>query len=329
MGSVRMITKQLLSLLLIHLLGCAGQELGSKSRFDAILSKFGFGENPVHLEQAAPSFAIKTSKVSEPIKKDEVINNKKKFSKALQKFGFESSTKEEKENTELKEHFLLKEKRKKKAFNTLGHRSKGKDIPHFGLKTSGFPTFPPILLNGNLNPPQLVQVVTSTFSPKHQITPRSSKQKKGSDHLTGRLDGKPNKESERIRSVKKLKGKRKDTKPNIRLDVSPITTLSDPALFVTPKSQKVAKTKKPLPNPKPTKNNNKQHSKTEHQDQPQLALAFSNLSKNPVNLEKSPVDFGELQLSTQKPRHSRQQDIKDKNNALAALFNVAGGAEKT
>merc|ERR1712212_874495 len=79
MGSVRMITKQLLCLLLIHLLGCAGQELGSKSRVDAILSKFGFGENPVHLEQAEPSFAIETSKASIPIKKDKVSNDKKKF----------------------------------------------------------------------------------------------------------------------------------------------------------------------------------------------------------------------------------------------------------
>merc|ERR1712212_789968 len=114
MGSVRMITKQLLCLLLIHLLGCAGQELGSKSRFDAILSKFGFGENPVHLEQAEPSFAIETSKASIPIKKDKVSNDKKKFSKALQKFGFESSTKEDKDISKLKKHFYLKKKKKKK-----------------------------------------------------------------------------------------------------------------------------------------------------------------------------------------------------------------------
>merc|ERR1712168_948019 len=322
MGGVSMITKQLLCTFLIHILVCAGEELGSKSRFDAILSKFGFGENPVPLKQATPSFATDVTKVQEPIKKEDVHNDKTKFSKALQKFGFESSSKS-------KEHLIAKEKRKKKPFDNADTRQKGKDIPHFGLKKSGIPAFPPILLNGNINQPQLVQVVTSTFSPKHQITPRSSKQKKESDHLTGQLGGKPNKEIERIRSVKKLKGKRKDTKPNIRVDVSPISTLSDPPLFVTPKSQKVAKTKKPLPNPKPTKNIDKQPSKTKHQDQPQLALAFSNLSKNPVNLEKSPVDFGELQLSTQKPRHSRQQDIKDKNNALAALFNVAGGAEKT
>merc|ERR1711887_336999 len=110
MGSVRMITKQVLCLFLIHLLTCAGQELGSKSRFDAILSKFGFGENPVHLEQAAPSFASEKIKVSEPIKKIEVSNDKKKFSKALQKFGFETATREDKENTKLKENFLAKEK---------------------------------------------------------------------------------------------------------------------------------------------------------------------------------------------------------------------------
>merc|ERR1712168_748399 len=317
MGGVSMITKQLLCTFLIHILVCAGEELSSKSRFDAILSKFGFGDNPVPLKQATPSFATDVTKVQEPIKKEDVHNDKTKFSKALQKFGFESSSKS-------KEHLIAKEKRKKKPFDNADTRQKGKDIPHFGLKKSGIPAFPPILLNGNINQPQLVQVVTSTFSPKHQITPRSSKQKKESDHLTGQLGGKPNKESERIKSVKKLKGKRKDTKKNIRVDVSPISTLSDPPLFVTPKSQQKSKTKKPLPNPKPTKNIDKQHVKTKHQNQPQ-----DHLSKIFVNPELNTVDFGELQLSTQKPRHSRQQDLKDKNNALAALFNVAGGAGKS
>merc|ERR1712002_297774 len=205
MGSVRMITKQLLCLLLIHLLGCAGQELGSKSRFDAILSKFGFGENPVPLKQATPSFATDVTKVQEPIKKEKVHNDKKKFSKALQKFGFESSSKS-------KEHLISKEKRKNKPFDNLETRNKGKEIPHFGLKKSEIPAFPPILLNGNVNQPQLVQVVTSTFSPKHQITPRSSKQKKESDHITGQLQGKHQKELQKVKTVKKLKGKKKKKK---------------------------------------------------------------------------------------------------------------------
>merc|ERR1712029_283352 len=301
MGSVSMITKQLLLLLLIHILVCAGQELGSKLRFDAILSKFGFGENPVPLKQATPSFATDVTKVQEPIKKEEVHNDKKKFSKALQNFGFESSSKS-------KEHLIPKEKRKKKPIDNLETRNKGKDIPHFGLKKSGIPAFPPILLNGNINQPQLVQVVTSTFSPKHQITPRSSKQKKDSDHLTGQLQGKHQEEFQKVKTVKKLKGKRKDKKQKIGVHISPITTFSDPTLFVTPKSQQKSKTKKPLPNPKPTKNIDKQHLKTKHQNQPE-----DHLSKSFVNRELNTVDFGELQLSTQKPRHSRQQDLKDKN----------------
>merc|ERR1711862_645126 len=317
MGSVSMITKQLLFLLLIRILVCAGQELGSKSRFDAILSKFGFGENPVPLKQATPSFATDVTKVQEPIKKEEVHNDKKKSSKALQKFGFESSSKS-------KEHPIAKEKRKKKPFDNLEARNKGKDIPPFGLEKSGIPAFPPILLNGNINQPQLVQVVTSTFSPKHQITPRSSKQKKESDHLTGQLHGKHQEEFQKVKTVKKLKGERKGRKQNIGVHGSPITTLSDPTLFVTPKSEQKSKTKKPLPNPKPTKNIDKHHLKTKHQNQPE-----DHLSKIFVNPELNTVDFGELQLSTQKPRHSRQQDLKDKNNALAALFNVAGGAGKS
>merc|ERR1711942_172744 len=317
MGSVSMVTKQLLFLLLIHILVCAGQELGSKSRFDAILSKFGFGENPVPLKQATPSFAIDVTKVEEPVKKEEVHDDKKKFSKALQKFGFESTSKS-------KEHLIAKDKRKKKPVDNLETRNKGKDIPHFGLKKSGIPAFPPILLNGNINQPQLVQVVTSTFAPKHQITPRSSKQKKEGDHLTKQLQGKHQEEFQKVKTVKKLKGERKDRKQNIGVHVSPITTFSDPTLFVTPKSKQKTKTKKPLPNPKPTKNIDKQHLKTKHQNQPQ-----DHLSKSFVNRELNTVDFGELQLTTQKPRHSRQQDLKDKNNALAALFNVAGGAGKS
>merc|ERR1719317_1504211 len=121
-----------------------------------------------------------------------------------------------------------------------------------------------------------------------------------------------------------MKGERKDKKQNIGVHGSHITTFSDPTLFVTPKSQQKSKTKKPLPNPKPTKNIDKQHLKTKHQNQP-----LDHLSKILVNPELNTVDFGELQLSTQKPRHSRQQDSKDKNNALAALFNVAGGAGKS
>merc|ERR1711874_123772 len=165
MGSVRMDTKQVLYLLFTHLLVCAGQDSGAKSRFDEILSTFGFGENPIALEQQTPSNqALNVN--SEPLKKDLVNkhNDKKKFSEALEKFGFGSSNKRN-HNSRSKEYLKVKAiTRDKFPLNQAA-------------SYSGKPTFPPLLLIQKTNQPQFVKVVKSTFSPKHQITPRATKQK--------------------------------------------------------------------------------------------------------------------------------------------------------
>merc|ERR1712071_41035 len=82
MGSVEMDTRKLLLLLLWQILGCSGQSDGSKSRFDDILSKFGFGGNAVPLEQQTlaplddsntPLSSVKSVQFHKPLKK----NNKK------------------------------------------------------------------------------------------------------------------------------------------------------------------------------------------------------------------------------------------------------------
>merc|ERR1711892_831320 len=180
MGSVRMDTKTAIFLFLTHIALSSGQSTGSKSRFDDILSKFGFGENPVALEQQTqktvkpPEIAIKT--VVAPFKKDKRNHDKKKFSDALEKFGFGISKKiphaVELKTTKVKG--TLNKQTPSKQSSQSQENQNYEEIPEFGLRNSRISTFPPIFVNDNLNKPQFVKVVTSTFSPKHQITPRAS-----------------------------------------------------------------------------------------------------------------------------------------------------------
>merc|ERR1711892_36102 len=100
MGSVEMDTRKLLLLLLWQILGCSGQSDGSKSRFDDILSKFGFGGNAVPLEQQTfsplddsntPLASVKSVHFHKPLKKNNKKYDKKKFKDVLKKFGFGKS----------------------------------------------------------------------------------------------------------------------------------------------------------------------------------------------------------------------------------------------
>merc|ERR1712002_1353173 len=247
MGSVRMGTRLVFALLLTQLLVCTAQDSGSKSRFDALLSKFGFGENPVALEQQKQGLAlphqIKAKTKKETLKKDTVNHEKKKFSEALLKFGFGHLTVKNDPNTEKNEKnfppsfpnanepLKLDAKRNKEIVVT-------DDIGLYGVNHHDFPTFPSILLRNNKNQPQLVQVVTSTFSPKHQITPRSFKQNIFGDPLPAYLGGK-NGEEERRKSkkIKKTKKVKKNQNHNLKSTSSEQvdSTTSNPTLFVAPK----------------------------------------------------------------------------------------------
>merc|ERR1711892_1135496 len=349
MGSVRMDTKTAIFLFLTHIALSSGQGTGSKSRFDDILSKFGFGVNPVALEQQTqktvkpPELSIKT--VVAPFKKEKRNHDKKKFSDALEKFGFGISKKiphvVELKTTKVKG--TLNKQTPSKQSSQSQKNQNYKELPEFGLGNSRIPTFPPIFVNDNLNKPQFVKVVTSTFSPKHQITPRASNHqstKIPKTSLSKLLSGEHamTKQTEKnngsnFKTIKKLK------KSNEKQD-SYLPT-NDPTFFVTPKSA----TQKDLINKNgkghkkhhagesKKKRNHKSNRKTKHLHQSHVGLAFSDASfttSQPllVTTKVIPVDFGETQLSTQRPRNSRQQDLTDKTNALAALFNVAGGTNE-
>merc|ERR1719481_416145 len=297
--SVRMGTRLVLSLLLTQLLVCTAQDSGSKSRFEALLSKFGFGENPVALEQQKQGLTlphqIKAKTKKETLKKDTVNHEKKKFSEAVLKFGFGHSIVKNDPNTEKNENLFppsfpnvneplkLNAKRKEK---TSDKRSKEivvtDDIGLHGLNHHNIPTFPSILLKNNKNQPQLVQVVTSTFSPKHQITPRSFKQNTFSDPLPAHPGGKNDEEEKRTsKKIKKTKKVKKNQNINSKSTSEQVdSTTSDPTLFVTPKQT--------IKN----KDRNKKQSKQE--------LSFSATPKNVVTSKKLPADFGEHQLSTQR-----------------------------
>merc|ERR1719481_1251434 len=174
--SVRMGTRLVSALLLTQLLVCTAQDSGSKSRFEALLSKFGFGENPVALEQQKQGLTlqhqIKAKTKKETLKKDTVNHEKKKFSEALLKFVFGHSIVKNDPNTEKNEHLFppsfpnanesLKSNAKRKE-KTSALRSKEigvtDDIGLFGVNNHDIPIFPSILLKSNKNQPQLVQVV--------------------------------------------------------------------------------------------------------------------------------------------------------------------------
>merc|ERR1719481_1612640 len=344
--SVRMGTRLVSALLLTQLLVCTAQDSGSKSRFDALLSKFGFGENPVALEQQKQGLTlphqIKPKTKKETLKKDTVNHEKKKFSEALLKFGFGHSIVKNDPNTEKNENLFppsfpnangplkLNPKRKEK---TSAKRSKEivvtEDFGLYGVSHHDIPKFPSILLKNNKNQPQLVQVVTSTFSPKHQITPRSFKQNTFGDPLLAHLGGKNGEEEKRkSKKIKKTKKVKKNQNHNLKSTSEQFdSTTSDPTLFVTPK-QTIKNKDRNKKQSKQEITKNKPFSKSKHEDKSKQKLSFSATPKTVVTRKKLPVDFGEHQLSTQKPRHSRQQDLEDKNNALAALFNVAGGKGK-
>merc|ERR1711874_96710 len=354
MGSVRMDTKQVLYLLFTHLLVCAGQDSGAKSRFDEILSTFGFGENPIALEQQTPSNqALNVN--SEPLKKDLVNkhNDKKKFSEALEKFGFGSSNKRN-HNSRSKEYLKVKAiTRDKFPLNqAASYSGNGLSGSQISFKNPGKPTFPPLLLIQKTNQPQFVKVVKSTFSPKHQITPRATKQKalkapsakplKEKFGQKEKSDEKNNRAKDK--NFKKIKKTKKNKNGNIKKPHKGHTKANDPTLFVTPKTAKPVRPnihiskknvlkKKPYTlvtkHPKKTKNIDSSSSKTYHRGQSKIRHGSSNISftTDQPSPKDIPVDFGERVISTQRPRHSRQQDLEDKNNALAALFDVAGGAK--
>merc|ERR1712142_252548 len=285
MGSVRMGTRLVFALLLTQLLVCTAQDSGSKSRFDALLSKFGFGENPVALEQQKQGLAlphqIKAKNKKETLKKDTVNHEKKKFSEALLKFGFGHSIVKKDPNTEKNENFFppsfananeplkLDAKRKEK---TSAKRNKEivvtDDIGLYGVNHHDIPTFPSILLKNNKNQPQLVQVVTSTFSPKHQITPRSFKQNIFGDPLPAYLGGKNGEEEKRkSKKIKKTKKVKKNQNHNLKSTSSEQvdSTTSDPTLFVTPK-QTIKNKDRNKKHSKQEITNSKPFSKSKHED---------------------------------------------------------------
>merc|ERR1711874_945923 len=143
MGSVRMDTKQVLYLLFTHLLVCAGQDSGAKSRFDEILSTFGFGENPIALEQQTPSNqALNVNSAVEPLKKDLVNKHNDK-----KKFGFGSSNKRN-QNSGSKEYLKVKATtRDKFTLNqAASYSGNGLSGSQFSFKNPGKPIFPPLLL---------------------------------------------------------------------------------------------------------------------------------------------------------------------------------------
>merc|ERR1711892_1080054 len=244
MGSVRMDTKTAIFLFLTHIALSSGQGTGSKSRFDDILSKFGFGQNPVALEQQTqktvkpPELAIKT--VVAPLKKDKRNHDKKKFSDALEKFGFGISKNiphaVEVKTTKVKG--TLNKKTPSKQSSQSQENQNYEELPEFGLRNSRIPTFPPIFVNDNLNKPQFVKVVTSTFSPKHQITPRASNHqstKIPKTSLSKLLSGEHAKTKQieknngfNFKTIKKLKKSNENQDSHL--------PKNDPTFFVTPKS---------------------------------------------------------------------------------------------
>ena len=144
----------------------SGHGKGLKSRFDDILSHFVFGGNPVALEQQTqgPHISHATQiiplTVSKPLKKEEAVkHDKKKF-------------KDTKSVIKKYEHLI-------KLSRTYDKKKFKDALKWFGFRnspTAGFQGIAPsIVLNASFNQPQLVQVLTSTFTPSHQNLPWDSK----------------------------------------------------------------------------------------------------------------------------------------------------------
>merc|ERR1711892_509323 len=209
MGSVEMDTRKLLFLFFWEILSCSGQSDGSKSRFDDILSKFGFGGNAVPLEQQTlaplvdlntPLSSVKSVQFHKPLKKNNKKYDKKKFKDALEKFGFGKSASNaessktgstfENQQTSVGSNPKTADHQTVRFSHSIQTDKKKHDKKNFkdALKKFGFgkfhlkvelpnPTVDAIHesdIKAKSNIPQFVKVVTNVLQ-NHQMYPRESK----------------------------------------------------------------------------------------------------------------------------------------------------------
>merc|ERR1712029_361099 len=156
MGSASMNIRKGL-LLVLQTSVCLGQSTGSKSRFDEILSQFGFGKNPVKLDQQQPENAsvhvnrkIPQAVSPELSTKDNELQTKQKFSEALDRFGFGASIKTQ-SNSQPNRKEVKKHKKTVKKHSLKDKQKFNRALSKFGFSITS-------ISGSAINPPSIYTV---------------------------------------------------------------------------------------------------------------------------------------------------------------------------